>query len=79
MNPTYNIYRQQEGNALTWVDRVNGLQQAQEHVVRLGETSPGDYLIFDVKERTVVWVGNTRQQCGLRREFAEERTAQLSR
>jgi hypothetical protein len=58
MNPTYNIYRQQAGDALTWVDRVNGLQQAEEHVVRLGETSPGNYIIFDVGERTVVWAGN---------------------
>lgn len=58
MNPTYNIYRQLAGDALTWVDRVSGLQQAEEHVVRLGETSPGNYIIFDVRERTVVWAGN---------------------
>ena len=46
------------GNLLAWVDRVNGLDQAEECVVRLGEASPGDYIIFDVRERTVVWVGN---------------------
>ena len=78
MNPTYNIYRQQSGDALTWVGRVNGLQQAEEHVVRLGETSPGNYIIFDVKERAVVWSGNTQRQGGLRREFAEEKTAHIS-
>jgi hypothetical protein len=56
MNSSYNIYRQLAGDTLVWVDRVNGLQQAQDCVVGLGETSPGNYVIFDVRERTVVWV-----------------------
>jgi hypothetical protein len=58
MDSTYNIYMRLAGNLLAWVDRVNGLEQAEECVVRLGEASPGDYIIFDVRERTVVWVGN---------------------
>jgi hypothetical protein len=79
MNPKYNIYRQLAGDALTWVDRADGLQQAKEHVVRLGGVAPGNYIIFDVRERTVVWAGNTQQQFGLRTDFAEERTVQMSR
>jgi len=54
MNSTYNIYRLLAGNALTWVDRINGLQEAEERVLRLGEATPGNYIIFDVRERTVV-------------------------
>ena len=58
MNPTYNIYRQLNGNAVAWVDRVNGLDEAEKRVVRLEQASPGNYIIFDVRERTVVRVGN---------------------
>jgi hypothetical protein len=36
------------------VDRVNGLLEAEERVSRLVESEPGNYLIFDCRERTVV-------------------------
>ena len=62
MNSTYSIYRQLEGTTLVWVERVSGLQQAQESVVRWGRNYPGNYIIFDVGERTVVWAGNALQQ-----------------
>ena len=62
MNSTYSIYRQLEGNTLAWVERVNGLQQAHESVVRWGRGYPGNYIIFDVGERTVVWAGNALQE-----------------
>ena len=58
MSSTYNIYRQLAGNTLAWVERVNGLPQARECVGRWGQGFPGNYIIFDVRERTVVWVGN---------------------
>jgi hypothetical protein len=66
MNSRYNIYRRLAGDALAWVERVNGLPQAEERLVCLGETSPGNYIIFDVRERTVVWAGNAQQQVRLR-------------
>ena len=58
MNCTYNIYRQvDEGkSAVVWVDRVNGLDQATELVKGLRITAPGNYLVYDVRERTVVRV-----------------------
>ena len=62
MIPTYNIYRQLAGNTLAWVDRVNGLRQAQESVGRWTQGFPGNYIILDVRERTVVWAGNALQQ-----------------
>jgi len=54
MNYPYNIYRQLAGNAVAWVDRVNGLREAEERVTSLVESAPGNYLIFDCRERTVV-------------------------
>ena len=62
MKPTYNIYRQLAGNTLAWVERVNGLQQAEESVGRWAHGFPGNYIIFDVRERKVVWAGNALQQ-----------------
>jgi hypothetical protein len=62
MNSTYSIYRQLEGNTLAWVERVNGLKQAQGSLARWVEAFPGNYIIFDVSERTVVWAGNALQQ-----------------
>jgi hypothetical protein len=62
MISTYNIYRQLAGNTLAWVERVNGLQQAEESVGRWARGFPGNYIIFNVRERTVVWAGNAIQQ-----------------
>jgi hypothetical protein len=62
MESTYSIYRQLPGNTLAWVERVNGLQQAEESVGRWAQGFPGNYIIFDVRERTVVWAGNALQQ-----------------
>jgi hypothetical protein len=58
MKSTYNIYKQLTGKALAWVDRVDGLSQAQERISRMKEANPGRYIIFDVRERTVVWSAN---------------------
>jgi hypothetical protein len=60
MNSTYNIYRHQGGNTLAWADRVEGLRQAQQRVIRLNEASAGTYIIFDVRERTVVPAENPK-------------------
>jgi hypothetical protein len=60
MNSRYNIYRQLAGNAVVWVDRVSGLREAEERVTHLVESTPGTYIIFDCRERTVV---ATRQLC----------------
>ena len=49
MNPTYNIYRRLSGNTLAWVQRFNQLEDATKYVVDLRETSPGHYLIYNVK------------------------------
>jgi hypothetical protein len=55
MNKTFNIYRQLSGERrVVWVDRVSGLDQATERAHGLRATVPGNYLIFDVRERTVV-------------------------
>jgi hypothetical protein len=54
MNCTYNIYRQLAGQNIVWVDKVNDLDQATERVRGLRANIPGDYLIYDVRERTVV-------------------------
>jgi hypothetical protein len=62
MTSTYNIYRQLGGNALAWVERVDGLPQAGERVIRLEEAFPANYIIFDVRERTIVWAGNASQE-----------------
>jgi hypothetical protein len=56
MNWTYNIYRQLTGNKIVWVDRVVGLDKANDRVRGLRATLPGSYLIYDVRERTVVGV-----------------------
>jgi hypothetical protein len=56
MNCPYNIYRQLAGNAVAWVDRVNGLPEAEDRVRDLVQSNPGNYLIFDCRERTVVGV-----------------------
>ena len=62
MKSTYSIYRQLAGNTLAWVERVNGLRQAEESVGRWAQGIPGNYIIFDVRERIVVWAGNALQQ-----------------
>ena len=54
MNGTYNIYRQHSGQRVVWVDRVNGIDQATERARVLRAALPGNYLIYDVRERTVV-------------------------
>ena len=54
MNSTYNIYRQLSDARIVWVDRMNGLDQATERARGLRAAVPGDYLIYDVRERTVV-------------------------
>ena len=60
---------------MAWVDRIKGLGHAEASVVRWGEASRGNYIIFDVRERIVV-LGR-----GVRRQYlgAEERTAHISR
>ena len=57
MNATYNIYRQTNGNSVAWVDRVQGLRQAEERVLHLSQPCPGSYIIYDVRERTVIMPG----------------------
>ena len=54
MNSTFNIYKQLSGEHIVWVDRVSGLDQATERAHGLRAASPGNYLIYDVRERTVV-------------------------
>ena len=50
----YDIYRQLEERRLRWIARVQGLDQAQERIGTLELTEPGDYLIYDFRQRVVV-------------------------
>jgi hypothetical protein len=50
----YDIYRQMEERKLRWIVRVQGLDQARERIGALELAEPGDYLIYDFRQRTVV-------------------------
>lgn len=50
----YDIYRQMEERKLRWIVRVQGLDQARERIGALELAEPGDYLIYDFCQRTVV-------------------------
>ena len=50
MNATYNIYRQTIGNSVAWVDRVQGLRQAEERVALAGVGDDRFHLDFIPKE-----------------------------
>jgi len=50
----YDIYRQMEERRLRWIARVQGLDQARERIGILELADPGDYLIYDFRQRTVV-------------------------
>lgn len=50
----YDIYRQLEERRLRWIARVQGLDQARERIGTLELAEPGDYLIYDFRQRTVV-------------------------
>ena len=50
----YDIYRQMEERRLRWIVRVQGLDQARERIDALELAEPGDYLIYDFRQRTVV-------------------------
>jgi hypothetical protein len=45
-------------------NRIDGglTGSAHESVVRWGRVYPGNYIIFDVGERIVVWAGNALQE-----------------
>jgi hypothetical protein len=42
------------GSTLTWVERFDELEEARKHVVTLQAVSPGKYVIYDIKSRTMV-------------------------
>ena len=50
----YDIYRQMEQRRLRWIARVQGLDQARERIGALELAEPGDYLIYDFRQQTVV-------------------------
>jgi hypothetical protein len=54
VNFTYNIYKRLTGDNLAWVERFHELEEATKHVADLQSTSPGNYLIYDVRLRTIV-------------------------
>ena len=54
MEVSYDIYRLMEERKLRWIARVEGLDQARERIDRLELSDPGDYLIYDFRQRTVV-------------------------
>lgn len=54
MNCFYNIYRQLPDNQLVWVEGLNALDLATDRARKLCAALPGNYLVFDVRQRTVV-------------------------
>ena len=44
---TYDIFRKTTGESATWVESVDGLEQAKRRLVRLASTTPGAYLLYD--------------------------------
>jgi hypothetical protein len=57
----YDIYRQLDERRLRWIARVQGLDQARERIGILELAEPGDYLIYDFRQRTVVQQSDVRQ------------------
>jgi hypothetical protein len=54
MNATYSIYRRVAGNSFAWVEKFDDLEEATKHVVALQATTPGKYIIYNVRLRTMV-------------------------
>jgi len=44
---TYDIFRKTSDQDATWVETVDGLEQARRRLVKLACTTPGAYLLYD--------------------------------
>jgi hypothetical protein len=57
----FDIFQQVNENRLIWVERVREFQQARNRILHLESASPGTYLIYDAKERTVLEVSGEQR------------------
>ena len=44
---TYDIFRKTSDQDATWVETVDGLEQAKKRLIKLASTTPGAYLLYD--------------------------------
>jgi hypothetical protein len=65
IDSAYDIYKQRAENQLTWMDRVNGIEEARLRAASIGDTSPGNYLIYDFRERAVLEILTLTPTSGL--------------
>jgi hypothetical protein len=47
MQMTYDIFRDLPESGPIWIEAVQGLEDARARLVKLLETRPGDYFVYD--------------------------------
>jgi hypothetical protein len=54
MTGTYDIFSRVSNSGPIWVEAVQGLENARKRVMKLCETHPGDYFVFDSSTATII-------------------------
>jgi hypothetical protein len=54
VNGTYDIFRGLPDSGLIWMEAVQGLENARARLIKLLETHPGDYFVYDPTTAKVV-------------------------
>jgi hypothetical protein len=54
MERKFDIFRKLPDGQSLWIKAVEGLEQAEQQLLRAKETSPGEYFIFNPRNGSVV-------------------------
>jgi len=54
MNSKYDIFVKIPETPLTWIESVEGIDEAQKRLISLAASKPGDYFIWDLSEHKFV-------------------------
>jgi hypothetical protein len=58
MGAKFDIFKKLPDGYPLWVKAVDGLEEAKAQLARLIESSPGEYFIYSVKNRSVIQVAS---------------------
>ena len=54
MSTTYDIFKGVPGSEPIWVEAVQGLENARMRLLKLYESCPGDYFVFDPMSAKII-------------------------
>jgi hypothetical protein len=54
MSSKYDIFAKIPETPLTWIESVEGIDEAQKRLISLAASTPGDYFIWDLSEHKFI-------------------------